>query len=550
MGEEAGNCRQALLTAKLDVCSEPAPAVPSSPPARERLSVATQVKVPPFVGILKSLSLIDEAPSLAETVSISRQLLSCTFPRTPFMLGWIGGAGKAFSVIGRDGVPLKGAPLSKKAVALFLGTKRVRRPLPLGGALQRFFEGTRVGSVTSFPFVASGEILGFAALLDCDLQIEELLVVELLACRMAARLLLLRKERERSEQRELSVRMMKFADSLVRSESKEELCKTILHSATDLTGACQGSIMLISTDGRHLQVVQAKGNRSESVHHLDLPVGTGIAGSVAQRATALLVRDVERDPRTARHNRPRFKSKSLISIPFLLNDEVLGVLNLSDKGDLTQFSEADLKLLTTFSAFASLAIERIQAREENCRLEQLSCTDPLTGSYNRRFLNARLEEEVNRSQRQELEFTLLFIDMDHFKGYNDRFGHLAGDEALVKTTLIVKSNLREMDILARFGGEEFCVLLPGTSKRRGQLVAERIRLGVERERFQGAEGPGPGRLTVSLGVATYPEDGSTVTSLLNASDAALYQAKASGRNRITAAKPVSPGDRWPAYLPV
>jgi len=403
--------------------------------------------------------------------------------------------------------------------------------------------------VTSFPFVASGTILGFLCFFDCELQTDELLVVELLACQVAAKLRQLGKEREEAEQRELSARMMGLADSLLRSQSKEELYGKILDGAVDLTGACQGSVMLIDPDGRHLQAVQAMGMGSEIARQLRLPLGEGIAGGGALRGGALLVRDVEKDPRTARRNRPRFKSKSLVSIPLKLNDKVLGVLNLSDKGDLQDFSETDLKLLTAFSTFASLMIERSQVKEETCRLERLSCTDPLTGTYNRRFLNQRLEEEVNRSQHQGLEFTLVFIDLDHFKGYNDRFGHLAGDEALVKAAQVISTTLRDMDTLARFGGEEFCVLLPGTSKHRGQLVAERIRMGVERELFSGVEGPGAGRLTASMGVATYPDDGTTVSSLLNASDVALYQAKAGGRNRIVAAKPASPEDQWPAYLP-
>jgi len=549
MGEEAGNWCQTLLTAKLDVTKEPAPEVPSPTPERDGLSVAAQVKVPPFVGILKSLSLIDEAQSVAETVSISRELLSCTFPRTPFMVGWCDGVGGGFSVIGGNGVPLKSDTISQKAAAAFLGTKRVRRVLRLDRALRSCFADSRAGAVTSFPFVASGETLGFLSLFDCELQIDELLVVELIACQVAAKLLRLHKERERFEQSELTVRMMGLVESLLRSESREELYKTILDSAANLAGACQGSVMLIDSGGSHLQVVQSRGSGSEAVQNLTVQVGAGIAGGVAECATALLVRDVERDSRIARRNRPRFRSKSLLCIPLKLNDKVLGVLNLSDKADATGFGEADLKLLTNFCAFASLMIERSLAKEETCRLERLSSTDPLTGTFNRRFLNQRLEEELNRSQRQGLEFSLLFIDLDHFKGYNDRFGHLAGDAALVKITRIVKHTLRDMDILARFGGEEFCVLLPGTSKRRGQLVAERIRLGVEQELFRKGEGPGAGRLTASLGVASYPEDGTSVSALLHASDAVLYQAKAGGRNRVIVAGASCPAGQWPAYLP-
>ena len=548
MGAESGNCRQAMVSKTPELGPDPTQIVSPSL-AGTNLRVADPAEGGPFVGILKSLSLIDEAQSLSETVSASLKLLSCTFPGTQFVFGWRGEPGNGFSAVSGNGVPLKGQVLSQTVLAEFLGTKRVRRPLRLEGAPRRLFAGFGAGPVISFPLFSSGEILGFISLFDCELEIDELLVVELIACRVAAKLLFLRKERERAEQGELSGRMMSLADSLLRSESKEELYKVILDSAADLTSASQGSVMLIDTDGRHLQVVQARGMGRDLAQYLPLQVGTGIAGVVAQRGRALLVLDVENDPCTARPNRPRFKSKSLISIPLKLNDKVLGVLNLSDKADLTSFSEADLKLLTTFSAFASLTIERTQARDETCRLKQLSSTDPLTGTYNRRFLNARLEEELDRSLRHNLEFTLLFIDLDHFKNYNDQFGHLAGDAALVQISEIVKSTLRDMDILARFGGEEFCVLLPGTSKRSGQLVAERIRLGVARQLFPGAEGLSNRRLTTSLGVATYPEDGSTVTSLLNASDAALYQAKASGRNRIATAKSAGMGGKSPAYLP-
>lgn len=548
MGEDSRNCRQAMVSETPDLGPDP-PQLVSPPLASTQLGVAGPAEVAPFVGILKSLALIDEARSLVETVSVSLQLLSCTFPRTQFVFGWCGEAGNKFSVVSRDGVPLKGEAFSQKVMAYFLGTKRVRRPLRLQGALRRLFAGFGVGPVTSFPFVSSGETLGFVSFFDCELQMDELLVVELIACQVAAKLLFLKKERERVEQGELSGRMMTLADSLLRSKSKEELYHVILDSASDLTSACQGSVMLIDTDGRHLQVVHARGMEPDLAQYLRLQVGTGIAGVVAQRGRALLVHDVENDPSTARRNRPRFKSKSLISVPLKLNDKILGVLNLSDKADLTTFGEADLKLLTTFSAFASLMIERTQAKEETSHLKQLSTTDPLTGTYNRRFLNARLEEELDRSLRQNLEFTLLFMDLDHFKSYNDQFGHLAGDAALVQISEIVKSTLRDMDILARFGGEEFCVLLPGTSKRSGQLVAERIRLGVESELFPGAEGLSDRRLTTSLGVSSYPEDGATVTALLNASDAALYQAKESGRNRVATAKSACPVGKLPVYLP-
>ena len=341
-----------------------------------------------------------------------------------------------------------------------------------------------------------------------------------------------------AKQHRLPNQLMAFANTLLLSDNNEDLYRNILEIAADLLGACQGSVMLIDENREDLHVVHTKGMSTEITRYLRLQVGIGIAGKVAKSGTPLLVSNVENDLRIAvMINRPHYKSKSLVSIPLKLNEKVLGVLNLSDKWDLSPFSEEDLDLLTSFSTLASLMIERTQVMEEVCRFEQLSLTDPLTGIYNRRFLNNRIDEEINRSRRQGLEFTILFIDLDHFKNYNDQFGHLAGDEALSKTAEIIKAELRGMDIVARFGGEEFCVLLPGVSKQQAQLVAERIREGVEQERFTGKEGLTDGGLTASLGIAAFPEDGTTLISLLQASDKALYQAKTSGRNRSVAFKP-------------
>jgi diguanylate cyclase (GGDEF)-like protein len=496
---------------------------------------------------LKFLARIDGASSLAETASLSRELLDSAFASARLALGWREGGGDSFSVAGGAGVPLQGKAIPGAEVSGCLGGQGVKRQRD--NALWKLLATVQARTITSFPLAAGGVLLGFICFFDCELPEGELLLVELIVSRVAAKLMLLRKEGEQAEQSELSSRMTALADAMLGSESKQELYRIILESATDLSRACQGSVMLLERDGLHLQVVQAKGMGSEVARYLSVQVGTGIAGGVASSGSALLVLDVEKDRRTARRNRPRFQSKSLISLPLKLNGKVIGVLNLSDKANRTSFCEADLKLLTTFSTFASLMIERSQVREETSRLEQLSTTDPLTGTYNRRYLSQRLEEELNRSLHQGLEFTILFLDLDHFKGFNDRFGHLAGDEALQKVSAVIKAALRDMDIVARFGGEEFCVLLPGTSKCVAQLVAERIRLEVEREVYLSTEAAHEARLTVSLGIASFPEDGATVTALLNASDAALYQAKANGRNRFVSAQPARAGAHRHSSLP-
>ena len=535
MIKDRGKLQKSALLAGLNASLDPALRVPSL--QRKKVTVTAPSLTPALSGTLDSLSRINGAGSLLEAVAICRELLDCCFARRALAFGWRNEEGDCFSIAGGGGILLKGDAIPETVVHDFLGPQWVRKSLWIDDAMRRVYQGVLAETVTNFPLASGGVLLGFISLFDCEPLEGDLLLVELIANLVAARLMLLRREKEFAGQNRLSSRMMSLTNALVRSRSKEELYRIILESASDLLHAGQGSVMLLDPDGEQMHLVQAKGMGGDVARSLTLQVGVGIAGGVAQSGTALLVQDVEKDLRVARRNRPRFKTKSLISMPLKLDDKVLGVLNLSDKANLASFCEADLKLLSSFGILAALMIERTQSREETCRLEQLSCTDPLTSTYNRRFLNARLEEELNRSRRQGLEFTILFIDLDLFKQYNDLFGHLAGDDALRDISEIIKGALRDMDIVARFGGEEFCVLLPGTSKHLGMLVAERIREGIEREMAQGGEGAVPARLTASIGVACFPRDGVSSSSLLYASDMALYHAKENGRNQVVSAQP-------------
>jgi diguanylate cyclase (GGDEF)-like protein len=134
----------------------------------------------------------------------------------------------------------------------------------------------------------------------------------------------------------------------------------------------------------------------------------------------------------------------------------------------------------------------------------------------------------------------MMLDLDHFKAYNDQCGHIAGDHALKKVALLLKKSAREMDIVTRYGGEEFCLLLPNTGKEEALFVAERIRRTIETEIFPGETALPTGRLTTSIGVACYPDDGEKFETLVNAADIALYQAKSKGRNRLAGFEIIPP----------
>lgn len=163
------------------------------------------------------------------------------------------------------------------------------------------------------------------------------------------------------------------------------------------------------------------------------------------------------------------------------------------------------------------------------RLERLAITDPVTGLTNHRFFQERMKEEADRSLRHNRAFSLIMIDVDHFKAYNDKFGHPAGDQALFKLAQSIKKAMRGADTVSRYGGEEFGMILPETGKAAAVEVAERIRVAQQDSVVD------PSRnyvFTLSIGVASFPDDAKTPEGLIEIADQALYRAKKKGRNRV------------------
>lgn len=162
----------------------------------------------------------------------------------------------------------------------------------------------------------------------------------------------------------------------------------------------------------------------------------------------------------------------------------------------------------------------------------MAVRDGLTGLHNHRYFNEFLSAELSRSIRHKRNFSLLFIDVDFFKAYNDTHGHLEGDIVLCELAQIFQKRLRKIDMIARYGGEEFVILLPEVKKEDAYIVAENIRKLVEEHPFRGRETQPQRRVTVSIGVATFPGDGEDRASLIKSADKALYRAKKSGRNAV------------------
>lgn len=176
-----------------------------------------------------------------------------------------------------------------------------------------------------------------------------------------------------------------------------------------------------------------------------------------------------------------------------------------------------------------------QLSQANERLERLALTDPLTGLFNRRYLEQALALEITRQRRQKRPFSLLMVDVDHFKHYNDTHGHPRGDDVLRELAQILQGSLRASDIVARVGGEEFVVVLLDAELPLARSAADKVRQAVADHRFPHGEQQPLGKVTVSVGVASWPKHGATADEVLAAADRALYASKSAGRDRVTQA---------------
>lgn len=180
-------------------------------------------------------------------------------------------------------------------------------------------------------------------------------------------------------------------------------------------------------------------------------------------------------------------------------------------------------------ALSEKVVELQKAKEE---LRQLAITDGLTGLYNYRYFKEHLTQELNRAKRHKLEVSVVMLDIDHFKHYNDTNGHPAGDTVLKQISRLLKDNIRNIDLAARYGGEEFVLVLLEANKASAKIVAEKIRRLIEEHQFEFEEAQPNGKITISTGVATFPEDGQDFDALVKIADQRLYRAKQSGRNTI------------------
>ncbi|MFH1776202.1 MAG: sensor domain-containing diguanylate cyclase [Candidatus Omnitrophota bacterium] len=219
----------------------------------------------------------------------------------------------------------------------------------------------------------------------------------------------------------------------------------------------------------------------------------------------------------------KLKTDFFATIPLKANDHVVGVILVDNLFTRKPITEYDIKIFSMFADQAGLAIENSQVYEETVHL---SNTDRLTGTWNHGYFQHQLTEEIKRSVRFNRFISLLMIDIDYFKKYNDTYGHIAGDKILKSIATILKNTSREIDFIARYGGEEFAIILPETTKESAFMLGERLRKSVLEASWDNHQ-----KITISCGVASFPDDAEEKEQLINSADSALYAAKRAGRNR-------------------
>lgn len=264
-----------------------------------------------------------------------------------------------------------------------------------------------------------------------------------------------------------------------------------------------------------------------------LSIGDGIAGIVAKRGKPMIVRDVLSHKNCSKHLREikGIVPKDILCVPIISKKNTIGVLELINRKNGKSFSKSDQDLMMKYADQASMAIERASLYN---KMANLAITDDLTKLFNLRYLYRVLDTEVKRCRRYHSTFAIIFLDLDSFKLVNDTHGHLIGSKTLVEVARMLVSSLRDVDIIARYGGDEFVIVLPHTTVEMAYRIAARIQYDINKHSFLTEEGLSL-NITASFGVAGYPDHACDETELLKIADMAMYTAKGMGRNRVVVA---------------
>lgn len=314
----------------------------------------------------------------------------------------------------------------------------------------------------------------------------------------------------------------------------KEVLSIVMEKIRDMLRPKNWSLLLVDEKTNDLCFEIVVGEGAEKIKDIRLKIGEGIAGWVAKEGTPLLVPDAQQDPRFAKKvdDKSRFITKSVICVPLISKGKILGVIELINKVEEGSFKYEDLIILRTIADYTAIAIENAKYFQ---KVHELTVTDDLTGLYNSRHLYRFVDYEVERAKRYKTNIAMIFFDMDGFKEINDVHGHLCGSKVLTEVARVINSTLRKVDMACRYGGDEFVIVLPQTSKEQAFIAAEKLRNMIKDFTFLKEEGINT-HLTASFGVAALPEDANDKLELIHLADKAMYSVKNANKDGVALAQ--------------
>ena len=327
-------------------------------------------------------------------------------------------------------------------------------------------------------------------------------------------------ERRRTKQLEA---INAVAKKTTRVLDLDELLPVVCRVLMELFGIDHAAVLLAEGDSLRVRAYEGRLTPNLAMGALLSP-GAGLAARAMASGRCVIENDVAN---VQGYIAGFAETQSEMCVPLVIFGEKLGVLAL-DSASKNAFDNDDVQPLESVADICAAAIQNAHNFD---RMKQLAYVDGLTGIHNRRYFEMRIVEELERAGRFQGRMSVIMVDIDHFKKMNDEFGHLLGDEMLRSVSSILKQQLRKMDMVCRYGGDEFAIVVPETTGESAMRVAEKLRRQVETHFFPGVPRP----VTISCGVADYPAHGVTRDEVVAAADSALYQAKQEGRNRVASA---------------
>jgi len=386
-------------------------------------------------------------------------------------------------------------------------------------------ETTEPQTIRLFPIAIGGEIRS-ALIVGDEISSENTTRHISRFCQTVASELEILRLREQLNKRGWLERAVKKFNESIKDADTDDFWSGLAQVSAELMRAESSSLLVFDEKSKTLSAKAATGARADAIKREQKNLGERIAQKVLQNGKPLVVEDVRKTEISAAPAEWNYKSNSFISYPIMIGRRNIGVLNITDRADGENFSELDLEILNAIMPQLAVLIDRALLKDKAGEFEQLSVTDALTGLLNRLYLDARLPEEIRRSNREGFPMSFMMIDVDDFKSYNDNFGHTEGDKALQIVAHCLKDTLRGADVATRYGGEEFSILLPQTTSDEAAIIGERIR-----ERVASTEFPNR-QITISVGVASCSNIICTAQEIIKWADDALYEAKRRGKNNV------------------